>query len=796
MILWAVFASALTSLLFEILLTRVFAITQWHHMAFVAISVAMLGTAASGVLLNLRRRTPTVTGLVGNALVLLSIATAVALLVLRLLPVDVHLLFVDLRHALRLALWMLFLSVPFFFSGLLAASAYAMLSERSGLVHLAALAGSGCGIFLAPLLLVLLGLEGALLVAVVLPAGVALFFAGIPRRGAVLLLLVACGAALLAPGWLVFQPGQYKTYSHYMRYPEFEHRGRLDRPEARYDRVASPYIRFSPGLSLSYRGELPAQEAIMTDGDLAFVLFDVSSRRPSFASRTLISAAYRVMPAAGRVLIIQNGGGLAVPAALAAGATRTEVLLRHRYGARAFAGAYSAAGVEVIHRGFRSHLERSASLYDLVFLEDWGPSDPGLASLSSQPTLTVEAVGSMLRALRPQGYLVLTRRLHMPPNDFERMLRTCRQALGVAEAAADQVAVLRSWDAVTILLSPEPLAPRAIEALRGFAGEMSFDLCWYPGVAPEEVNRYNILEEPFYYGTALAVLSDGEPDRGSLFDTRPATDDRPYPYAFVPLQNLGRLAGLLTERLYALALTGEAMLALLFATALILSLATLGLPLLLAGRGHHVMVPGFAALGAGFMFAELGWLGMLTTALGDATPAFMTAVGGLLLFAGLGGAFSPGYPRRGAVREGQRADSDLSGKRGRRRFGGSSGGWFGSSSPPIWALALLAVALTGAAQSPLMSVLVSLPSAAKVAVALTAIAPLGFALGIPFPLAVRLLLGDRRERAYAWAVNGASSVLGAVLATQLSLSFGHRALFLLAALCYAVVWIAFGRRMR
>ncbi len=44
-------AVALTSaglLAYEVLLTRLFAITQWHHFAYMVISIALLGYGASG----------------------------------------------------------------------------------------------------------------------------------------------------------------------------------------------------------------------------------------------------------------------------------------------------------------------------------------------------------------------------------------------------------------------------------------------------------------------------------------------------------------------------------------------------------------------------------------------------------------------------------------------------------------------------------------------------------------------------------------------------------------------------
>jgi hypothetical protein len=46
------------SLAFEIALTRLFAIQQFHHFAFMVVSLAVMGIAASGVVLSGRRRHP------------------------------------------------------------------------------------------------------------------------------------------------------------------------------------------------------------------------------------------------------------------------------------------------------------------------------------------------------------------------------------------------------------------------------------------------------------------------------------------------------------------------------------------------------------------------------------------------------------------------------------------------------------------------------------------------------------------------------------------------------------------
>jgi hypothetical protein len=45
-------------------------------------------------------------------------------------------------------------------------------------------------------------------------------------------------------------------------------------------------------------------------------------------------------------------------------------------------------------------------------------------------------------------------------------------------------------------------------------------------------------------------------------------------------------------------------------------------------------------------------------------------------------------------------------------------------------------------------------------------------MGMPFPIAIRCLLNSPVQRAYAWSVNGCASVLSAVMAAQVAISWG------------------------
>src|SRR4249920_737463 len=48
------FFTTLSTLMYEVLLTRIFSVTMWYHFAFVAISVAMFGMTVGALVVYLR----------------------------------------------------------------------------------------------------------------------------------------------------------------------------------------------------------------------------------------------------------------------------------------------------------------------------------------------------------------------------------------------------------------------------------------------------------------------------------------------------------------------------------------------------------------------------------------------------------------------------------------------------------------------------------------------------------------------------------------------------------------------
>src|SRR5213596_878242 len=50
------FLTTLATLMFEVLLTRIFSVTMWYHFAFMAVSIAMFGMTAGALVVFVRPR--------------------------------------------------------------------------------------------------------------------------------------------------------------------------------------------------------------------------------------------------------------------------------------------------------------------------------------------------------------------------------------------------------------------------------------------------------------------------------------------------------------------------------------------------------------------------------------------------------------------------------------------------------------------------------------------------------------------------------------------------------------------
>ena len=101
------------------------------------------------------------------------------------------------------------------------------------------------------------------------------------------------------------------------------------------------------------------------------------------------------------------------------------------------------------------------------------------------------------------------------------------------------------------------------------------------------------------------------------------------------------------------------------------------------------------------------------------------------------------------------------------------------------------------AADPLLRALLGLPSFARILIAVALIAPVAFFLGFPFPTGLSALHDDEARRPlvpWAWGINGATSVVAAILADIGSTGLGFRVMILVAAALYGLAWVTFPGR--
>jgi hypothetical protein len=113
-------------------------------------------------------------------------------------------------------------------------------------------------------------------------------------------------------------------------------------------------------------------------------------------------------------------------------------------------------------------------------------------------------------------------------------------------------------------------------------------------------------------------------------------------------------------------------------------------------------------------------------------------------------------------------------------------------------LAVAAIVSLGAIYAmvlpPLFGVLMGLSLTAKVAVAVGLLAPLGFVMGLPFPLGLSRVSDCAPGLVpWAWGINGCASVVAAVMASLLAMHVGFTTVLALALSLYTATPLLLGR---
>lgn len=762
------------SLAYEILLVRVFGIEQFHHIAYMAVSVAMLGVGASGTLVALVAAWPPERALAWwRRSAAVGAAALVAMpLAVRLVPLDLTQLPWDLSQVFRLGLVYALLALPFAATSLAILLALRLAPERTGRLYGASFAGAGMGALAAIGVLWLLSPVRALALPGLLGSAGALVATGITTAWPGLLAMATAGVAL-AVGSSTLQPrvNPYKGLPQVEAFPDARRVAERTSPVGWVVAVDAPAFRYAPGLSLGFTGTFPRQTAVFVDGEIAGAVTDWTTAPDGTALRWLPTALpYALAP--GSVLVLGAGGGTEVEVALAHGASPVVAVELHPALVELAHESLGDSPVRFVAGDARAFVARSDQRFDLITL---GPSGAlgttaaGVHALGEDFLHTSEAYESYLRHLTPHGVLAVTQWLRIPPRDNVRTILTAAAALRELRPLSlhRDLVVARSWGTATVLAKPEGFIPEEIVLLRRITGGLSFDLDWYPGIDTAALRPINALDEPVLTRAAAAALASPEEAerfaRDYPFHVAPATDSRPYPHHFLDLRALSRLARADRGTWLPFVEWGYLALVATLAQSAVLAALCMIVPLVIArrreaGQPDRGRIAGyFGAIGLAYLAAEIAAIQQLQLLLGHPVYAVAVALAGLLIFSGAGSMWSDGVaPARGRA---------LS-----------------------FALAALLVAYAGILL-PLIHALEPASLMVRAAAGLLLLAPFATLMGTPFPLGVRHLAPSGQRLAWAWAANGFASVVAAPLAALITVELGSPALFLLAAVGYGLAGI-------
>ncbi len=790
---------------YEILLTRLFSIIQWHHFAHMVISLALLGFGTAGTVVALAQEVLLrhFSATFGAAAAAFGVSAFGSFALAQRVPFNALEIAWGGAHLAWLLVLYLLLALPFFFAASAVCLAFLRFKDRVGALYRIDLVGAGLGapalvllLWFVPLtsVLKLLALAGVVAGAVgLLPA----LRRPVPLVISCSLLVIAAALPFAAPDdWSALRLSPYKGLSSTLTAPDARIIATRSGPLGALAVVESPIIplRHAPGLSLLSQGAPPQQLGIYTDGGSlsAMTRFDGELAPLAYLGDQTAALPYHLLNAP-RVLVLGAGGGSEVLRALFHGARRIDAVeldanMVALVGSE-FAGftgnLYDREPVRVHIEEARIFVARSSDDFDLIQLslvDTFTAASAGVHALNESTLYTVEALRSYLERLAPEGILAVTRWLKVPPRDALKLVATARLVLeeaGVQDPGA-RIALVRGWKTTTLLVKNGVLNEADVVALQRFAEERAFDLAWYPGMPASEANRYNRLTSPYFYEGVVALLG---PDSEQFmedykFALRPATDNRPYFFNSFKWTTLPELLALPAGGGVALAEWGYIVLTATLVQAAIVSVVLILLPLL-AGRvgqgagavpwGRGRLATYFLALGLGFLFIEIAFIQRFVLFLGHPVYAIALVLASFLVFAGLGSGMAD---RLAAAFE-------------RRRFPA------GPLAPVSAGIVVLAGFYVGVLPA-LFEALLPWPDWARIAVAVLLIAPLAFLMGLPFPLGLRRLASEAPSLIpWAWGINGCASVLSAVLATLLAIHFGFGAVVACAIGLYALAAVLF-----
>jgi hypothetical protein len=796
-----VFLITFAVLVFQIVQTRVLSVIAWYYLAFLAISVAMLGMTVGAVWVYLRRDRFQPDRL---AATLSDHALATAISMPASLMVQLCLITSLKPTVTTIVAWSLLMAamaVPYVFAGVVVSLALTRSPFPVSQVYGVDLLGAALGCVAVLLFLNVLDGPSAMILAGAVAGLSAYSFtasAAKPERQRLRkracwlrptpitlgLLLLTVGNAAVPVG---IRPVMVKDQLEHSWLSRYEKWNSYSRIVAYPPLTDQPYLYLwgpSPKMPL----ELKAQQAkIQIDGSAATTIFRYDGTRESvdYLRYDIVNLAYN-LPGIRRAAIIGVGSGRDLVSAHLYGVPEIvgvelnpifiNVLTRHPF-YKGFSKLTTLPDLQLYVDDARSWFASTKQRFDLIqmsMIDTWAATGAGAFSLSENGLYTLEGWRAFLKTLNDNGVFTVSR--WYSPNDINetgRMISLATAAvldMGAADARP-HLFVARANRIATLVLSRRPFTAEQLRVLRTETERLGFRVLLAPEQPPESQLLRAIVGSTDITGLNHAAGN-------AWLDLTVPTDNRPFffnqlQFSRIPAVVLQVLShrgsgGVLHGNLQA-----SIALVMILGIAVIAVVCTILLPLRRSARNspRALIAAGsvyFSLIGLGFMLAEISMLQYFSIYLGHPIYSLGVCLFSLILATGLGSLAS--------------GRLNIGNPRGLLFWGVIVGGYLLAIQ---YGLTDLFQATTEQGRS------------IRIAISLSLIMPVGFLLGFAFPTGIRLVEAvDCEPTPWFWGINGATGVLASVLAVMLSMTWGINVTMSAAGLCYLalipVAWILSG----
>jgi hypothetical protein len=748
-----IFAVSAATLLFQVTFVRIFSVSIWYHFAFLVVSVALFGIGASGVVLSFVKPGPREERYRAVAPACFSISALIAYLLTNAIPFSPFRILQEPKQLFYFFVYDLLIMAPFFFSGAAVALILRAFPARAGRLYAFDLVGAALGVLLVFFVLPAGGARGAIALSSALGVVSAACLAPTPRmrRG------FAIAALVHAP--LLVMPTLL--------------------PDVRMDstKPVTTEVNQRGGTHVVSRwNALSRIDVVEKPGGNPMIFIDAAAATPvtppqdsTRAARDISTIGYRLR-GGGTVAIIGSGGGVDVQNALALGAssvTAIEInpiiidLVTNRYGD--FVGhVFRDPRVRLVQDEGRSCIARSPDRFDVIqitLIDTWAASVSGAYSLSENYLYTTEAFAEYITHLSDDGMLSITRWYYEMPR-LVALARAGLEELGIEEPSR-HVMVVHEKIRALLLVKRTAFTADEVARVREFVGATGWSIEHDPVQPAPNAAYTNLLTAP----DPVALYKDAD------VALHPVRDDSPFFFQMtrwksVKLDALRQFGGAGFLEPLALPVAQIALLSALVIS-LVLSAVLIAVPLVVK-KGR--MIPRerrwtwlvyFLCLGLAFIIVEVVLMQRFALFLGHPTYSVTAVLFAILLFSGLGAAWSD---RRGGT------TAEV-------------------AKPVLYWLPIAIIALAFVVPT-ILQQLIGLPHAARLLIAVALIAPVAFLMGIPFPLGIRAIAATGGKHVpWAWAANGCASVVGSVCAVLGAMVWNFSVMLLIAGAIYVLALV-------